>query len=256
MEPDVPKESNVETEYENKKPITYLVLNIPKNQKEESTIEFEEIVTLFHEMGHGLHNILSEVKEEYFSGLSNVEHDAIELPSQFMENFVWDYEVLRKLSSHVETRQELPQEIFEKLQNAKFFLAANQMVRQSIYSYLDMFIHTENVDLIEAEKEIFERWKTREIDSRSEFLPVFSHIFSGGYAAGYYSYKWSEVLSADAFHALKESGETYLEQKVMANKFRQTILSRGGTKDMLDNFIEFRGRKPDVKYLLIDNGIA
>lgn len=252
----LPKESNVETEYENKKPITYLVLNIPKNQKEESTIEFEEIVTLFHEMGHGLHNILSEVKEEYFSGLSNVEHDAIELPSQFMENFVWDYEVLRKLSSHVETRQELPQEIFEKLQNAKFFLAANQMVRQSIYSYLDMFIHTENVDPIEAEKEIFERWKTREIDNRSEFLPVFSHIFSGGYAAGYYSYKWSEVLSADAFHALKESGETYLEQKVMANRFRQTILSRGGTKDMLDNFIEFRGRKPDVKYLLIDNGIA
>lgn len=252
----LPKESNVETEYENKKPITYLVLNIPKNQKEESTIEFEEIVTLFHEMGHGLHNILSEVKEEYFSGLSNVEHDAIELPSQFMENFVWDYEVLRQLSSHVETGQELPKKIFAKLQNAKFFLAANQMVRQSIYSYLDMFIHTENVDPLETEKEIFERWKTREIDSRSEFLPVFSHIFSGGYAAGYYSYKWSEVLSADAFHALKESGETYLEQKVMANRFRQTILSRGGTKDMLDNFIEFRGRKPDVKYLLIDNGIA
>lgn len=252
----LPKESNVDTEYENKKPITYLVLNIPKNQKEESTIEFDEIITLFHEMGHGLHNILSEVKEEYFSGLSNVEHDAIELPSQFMENFAWDYEVLRKLSSHVVTGEELPIEVFKKLKNAKFFLAANQMVRQSIFSYLDMYIHTDKVEAMEAEKEIFNRWKTRDIDLRSEFLPVFSHIFSGGYSAGYYSYKWSEVLSADAFHALKESGKTYLEQKTMANKFRETILSRGGTKDMLDNFIEFRGRKPDVQYLLIDNGIT
>lgn len=249
------KESNVDTEYEQKKPITYLVLNIPKNQKEESTIEFDEIVTLFHEMGHGLHNMLSEVKEEYFSGLSNVEHDAIELPSQFMENFAWDYEVLKKLSSHVITKEVLPEELFKKMQNAKFFLAANQMVRQAIFSYLDMYIHTKDNDPMDFEKEIFNRWKTREIDTRSEFLPTFSHIFSGGYAAGYYSYKWSEVLSADAFHALKESGSTYLEQKEMANKFRKTILSRGGTKDMLDNFIEFRGRKPEVKYLLIDNGI-
>lgn len=250
-----PQESNIETEYEIKKPITYLVLNISKSQKGETTIEFDDIITLFHEMGHGLHNMLSEVKEEYFSGLSNVEHDAIELPSQFMENFAWDYEVLKKLSSHLVTGIELPKDIFEKMQNAKFFLAASQILRQSIYSYLDMYIHTENVDPVEFETEIFNRWKTREIDTRSEFLPAFSHIFAGGYAAGYYSYKWSEVLSADAFHALKESGNTYMEQKEMANKFKQTILSRGGTKDMLDNFIEFRGRKPDVKYLLIDNGI-
>lgn len=251
----LPKESNVDTEYEKKKPITYLVLNIPKNQKEESTIEFDEIVTLFHEMGHGLHNMLSEVKEEYFSGLSNVEHDAIELPSQFMENFAWDYEVLKKLSSHVITKEVLPEELFKKMQNAKFFLAANQMVRQSIFSYLDMYIHTMEINPIEFEKEIFNRWKTRKIDMRSEFLPTFSHIFSGGYAAGYYSYKWSEVLSADAFHALHEAGKTYMEQKEMANKFRKIILARGGTQSMLDNFIEFRGRKPEVKFLLEENGI-
>lgn len=251
----LPKESNVDTEYENKKPITYLVLNIAKSLKGETTVEFDDIITLFHEMGHGLHNMLSEVKEEYFSGLSNVEHDAIELPSQFMENFAWDYEVLKKLSAHVVTGEELPREIFEKMQNAKFFLAATQILRQSIFSYLDMYIHAENVDPIEFETEIFNRWKSREVDMRSEFLPAFSHIFSGGYSAGYYSYKWSEVLSADAFHALKESGNTYLEQKEMANKFKTTILARGGTKEMLNNFIEFRGRKPDVKYLLIDNGI-
>lgn len=252
----LPKESKVDTEYEQKKPITYLVLNLAKNQKAETTVEFNDIVTLFHEMGHGLHNMLSEVKEEYFSGLSNVEHDAIELPSQFMENFAWDYEVLRKLSSHINTGEELPFNIFEKMQNAKFFLAANQILRQSIYSYLDMYIHTESVNPLDFETEIFNRWKTRDIDIRSQFLAVFSHIFAGGYAASYYSYKWSEVLSADAFHALKEKGNTYIEQKEMANKFKKTILSRGGTNDMLDNFIEFRGRKPDVKYLLIDNGIV
>lgn len=251
----LPKQSNVDNEFEKKKPITYLVLNIPKNQKEQSTVELEEIVTLFHEMGHGLHNMLSEVKEDYFSGLSNVEHDAIELPSQFMENFVWDYEVLKKLSQHIETKEQLPLEVFKKIQNAKFFLAANQMVRQAIFSYLDMYIHTDNVKPMDFEKEIFNRWKTREIDERSEFLPVFSHIFSGGYAAGYYSYKWSEVLSSDAFQALKEAGNTYLEQKPMANTFRKSILSKGGTNNMLDNFIEFRGRKPDVKYLLKDYGI-
>lgn len=251
----LPKQSNVDNEFEKKQPITYLVLNIPKNQKQTSTIELDEIVTLFHEMGHGLHNMLSEVKESYFSGLSNVEHDAIELPSQFMENFVWDYEVLRKLSSHIETNEELPFDMFEKVQKMKYFLAANQMVRQAIFSYLDMYIHSHEVDALSFEKEIFKRWKTREIDERSEFLPVFSHIFSGGYAAGYYSYKWSEVLSSDAFHALQEAGKGYIQQKPMANQFRKVILSRGGTKNMLDNFIEFRGRKPDVTYLLTDYGI-
>lgn len=251
----LPKQSNIDNEFEKKKPITYLVLNIPKDKKNESTLELEEIVTLFHEMGHGLHNMLSEVKEDYFSGLSNVEHDAIELPSQFMENFVWDYEVLSKLSSHIENNQTLPLDIFQKLQNTKFFLAANQMVRQAIFSYLDMYIHANNVNPMNFEKEIFNRWKTRELDVRSEFLPVFSHIFSGGYAAGYYSYKWSEVLSSDAFHALKEAGNNYIQQKPMANKFRKNILAKGGTENMLDNFIEFRGRKPDVNYLLSDYGI-
>lgn len=251
----LPKQSNVDNEFEQKKPITYLVLNIPKDKKQTSTVELEEIVTLFHEMGHGLHNMLSEVKEEYFSGLSNVEHDAIELPSQFMENFVWDYQVLKKLSSHINTNEQLPLDLFKKIQHAKFFLAANQMVRQSIFSYLDMYIHTNDINPLSFEKEIFNRWKTREVDERSEFLPVFSHIFSGGYAAGYYSYKWSEVLSSDAFQALKQSGVTYLEQKPMADKFRKNILSKGGTENMLDNFIEFRGRKPDVGYLLKDYGI-
>jgi oligopeptidase A len=206
-------------------------------------------------MGHGLHNMLSEVKEEYFSGLSNVEHDAIELPSQFMENFAWDYEVLKELSEHIDDKSILPLDLFEKMQKGKFFLSANQMIRQYIFAYLDMYIHTYDVNADDAEKEIFNKWKTRDLDDRSKFLPTFSHIFSGGYSAGYYSYKWSEVLSSDAFAALKEAGKTYIDQKEIANKFKETILSRGGTKDMLDNFIEFRGRTPNVKYLLEDNGI-
>lgn len=249
------KESNIDTEFEQQKSITYLVLNIAKNKNEESTIEFDDMITLFHEIGHGLHNILSEVKEEYFSGLSNVEHDAIELPSQFMENFVWDYEVLKKISSHIESGEKLPRDMFDKIHKSQFFMSANNMLRQCIFSYIDMYIHTKEVDAIAFEQKLYNDWNPGFFDSRFKLLPNFSHIFSGGYAAGYYSYKWSEVLSADAFSALKESGSSYVQQKEMVNKFRDIILARGGTRDMLDNFIEFRGREPDVKYLLLDNGI-
>jgi oligopeptidase A len=237
-------------------PVTYIICNIPKDSVKETTIEFNDVITLFHEMGHALHNILTEVDEEYFSGLSNVEHDAIELPSQFMENFCWDYEIIKKLSKHIETGETIPEDEFNKMKIAKNFLAAAGTIRQVIFSYLDMYIHkNKEINPMEIEKEIFNKWKIREQDERSHFLPSFSHIFAGGYAAGYYAYKWSEVLSADAFAALKEVGATYKEQKEMANRFKNIILTKGGTEKMLDNFKEFRGRNPDIKFLLIDYGI-
>lgn len=206
--------------------------------------------------GHTLHNLLSEVEIEYFSGLNNVEHDAIELPSQFMENFCWDYEILKEITSHIETKEVLPFEDYEKMLSMKNFLSANATLRQSTFALMDMRIYNElDKDPLLIEKEVFEQWKTRALDSRSSFLSNFTHIFTGGYSAGYYAYKWSEVLSSDAFAALKEAGKTYKEQKEIANKFRYIILARGGSKPMAENFFEFRGREPDVKYLLQDSGI-
>lgn len=237
-------------------PITYLVCNAPKDLGQESTFTFDEVVTLFHEMGHTLHNLLSEVEIEYFSGLNNVEHDAIELPSQFMENFCWDYEILKEITSHIETKEVLPFEDYEKMLSMKNFLSANATLRQSTFALMDMRIYNElDKDPLLIEREVFEQWKTRALDSRSCFLSTFTHIFTGGYSAGYYAYKWSEVLSSDAFAALKEAGKTYKEQKEAANKFRQTVLARGGSKPMAENFLEFRGREPDIKYLLQDSGI-
>lgn len=237
-------------------PLAYIVCNAPKDIGQEPTFEFDEIVTLFHEMGHALHHLLTKVDDEYYSGLSNVQHDAVELPSQFMENFCWDYSVLKKLSEHIETQEKLPEDEFEKMKKAKNFLAASAMLRQANFSEIDMRIYSDiNADPIAIEKMVFSKWATKQLDERSLFLPTFSHIFSGGYSAGYYGYKWAEVLSADAFAALKEAGDTYMEQKEVANKFRQHILASGGYHDMNTNFIAFRGREPDVKYLLIDNGI-
>lgn len=237
-------------------PVAYVVCNAPKDVGQVSTFEFDEIVTLFHEMGHALHHLLTKVNDSYFSGINHVQHDAVELPSQFMENFCWDYEVLKKISSHVKTQEVFPKELFDTMKNAKNFLAANQMLRQAIFSQVDMRIYSEPTSSpLEIEKEVFKNWSTREVDTRAFFLPTFSHIFAGGYSAGYYAYKWAEVLSSDAFAALKESGSTYVEQKEAAKKFREHVLEAGGYKDMNENFFNFRGRDPDIKYLLEDYGI-
>lgn len=237
-------------------PVAHVVCNTTKDVQQESTFEFDELITLFHEMGHALHHLLTKVDNDYFSGLNNVEHDAVELPSQFMENFCWDYEILKKLSSHIETGETFPYDEYQKLLNGKFFLAAVSMINQICYSQMDMRIYNEpGVDPLEIEKEVFAHWKVKERDSNSQFLPEFSHIFSGGYAAGYYAYKWAEVLSTDAFYGLKESGESYLDQKQKAQEFREAILETGGTRDMMENFIKFRGREPKIDFLLESYGI-
>lgn len=237
-------------------PVAHIVCDATKNLQGETTFTFHDLITLFHEMGHALHHLLTKVDEEAFSGLGNVEQDAVELPSQFMENFCWDYEVLKEISSHINTAEVLPYELYEKLLASKNYLSASAMLRQNTFSEIDMRIYLEkDKDPFDIEYEVFEKWKTREIDHRSSFITTFSHIMSGGYGAGYYAYKWAEVLSADAFAALKEAGNTYVEQRDVAQKFRELILERGGSKPMLENFKEFRGREPSVDFLLADNGI-
>lgn len=237
-------------------PVSYIVCNAQKDVGQEPTFDFDEIVTLFHEMGHALHHLLTTVDEEYFSGINHVQHDAVELPSQFMENFCWDYEVLKKISSHTETGEVFPKDFYDNMKNAKSFLSATQMLRQAMISELDMRIYSEpGSEPLNIENEVFEKWSTGARDTRGFFAPVFSHIFTGGYGAGYYAYKWAEVLSADAYAALKESGESYIAQKEVAKLFREKILEVGGFKDMNENFYNFRGRNPDIKYLLESYGI-
>jgi oligopeptidase A len=237
-------------------PVVYLVCNAPKDKSQEPTLEFGEVVTLFHEMGHTLHNILTEVDEEFFSGLSHVQHDAVELPSQFMENFCWDYSTIKLISRHVETGECLPESEFEKLTASRHFMAASSVLRTARYSMMDLLIYS-NPDVAPETIEtlVFDTWQTRERDRRNSNLTGFKHIFSGGYSAGYYAYQWAEMLSADAFAALKEEGATFLEQKAAAMRFRKHVLATGGLSSMADNFRAFRGRDPDLTYLLRDYGV-
>jgi oligopeptidase A len=237
-------------------PVAYIVCNAPKDAGQEPTFELDEIVTLFHEMGHALHHLLTRVNDDYYSGINHVEHDAVELPSQFMENFCWDYEIIKKISSHIKTGEVFPQTMFDNLLKGKNFLSALMMLRQVTFAKLDMRLYSEkDIDAMTVEKEVFSEYQTGPRDERGAFLPNFAHIFPGGYSAGYYSYKWAEVLSSDAYAALKEQGNTYMEQKEMAQHFRQHILETGGYGAMKDKYQQFRGQEPDITHLLKDNGI-
>lgn len=238
-------------------PVAYVVCNAPKDAGQQPTFEFDEIITFFHEMGHALHHLLTRVDDEYYSGINHVEHDAVELPSQFMENFCWDYEIIKKISSHIKTGEVFPQSMFENMLKGKNFLSALMMLRQVTFAKLDMRLYSEkNIDAMTVEKEVFAEYQTGPRDERSCFLPNFGHIFPGGYSAGYYSYKWAEVLSSDAYAALKEQGDSYLEQKEMAKSFRRHILETGGYGSMQEKYQQFRGQAPDIIHLLKDNGIV
>ena len=238
-------------------PVTYIVCNAPKDVGQVATFDFDEVVTLFHEMGHGLHNLLTEVPEEYFSGLNQVEHDAVELPSQFMENFCWDYEILKKLTQHVVTGESLPVAEFVNLKASKLFMAANSLLAGARYSILDMMVYSNpDKDPFELETQVLNSLKARERDPRATILPSFSHIFVGGYSAGYYAYQWAEMLSADAFAALKGEGSSFEAQRKAANLFRKHVLATGGVQGMDKNFKEFRGREPDLSHMLREYGMV
>jgi len=221
----------------------------------------DEVLTLFHEFGHGLHHLLTRVDEGQVSGLRGVEWDAVELPSQFMENFAWEWEVLQRLSAHVASGQPLPRALFERMLAAKNFQSGMQMVRQLEFALYDIQAHSrpDPASLDAAQLLALADEVRREV--AVVFPPpcqrgphAFSHIFAGGYAAGYYSYKWAEVLSADCY-ALFEDQPSVLDAD-QGRRFRSAILEVGGSRPALESFVAFRGRPPAIDALLRHSGMA
>lgn len=218
----------------------------------------DEVITMFHEFGHGLHHMLTQVDDYSVSGIKGVEWDAVELPSQFMENFCWEWEVLRHMTAHVETGAQLPRELFDKMVAAKNFQAGMQTMRQIEFSLFDMRLHGEfdpngkqtALDLIE---QIRDEVAVVRPPKWNRFPNSFSHIFAGGYAAGYYSYKWAEVLSADAYSLFEELGVLSAQA---GSRFKDEVLAKGGSRPAMESFVAFRGREPSMDALLRHNGMA
>jgi oligopeptidase A len=240
-------------------PVTYLTCNFsrPVGGKP-ATFTHDEVLTLFHEFGHGLHHLLSRVDELGVSGLNGVEWDAVELPSQFMENFCWEWDVLRHMTRHVDTGAPLPKELFEKMLAAKNFQSGLFTLRQIEFAVFDMRLHSEWTGPAQALlEEVREKVAVLRPPAYNRFPQSFSHIFSGGYAAGYYSYKWAEVLSADAYSAFEEtSGSNGVLDPRTGARFRDEILAVGGSRPAAESFRAFRGREPKVDALLRHNGMT
>jgi oligopeptidase A len=240
-------------------PVAYLTCNFtPPTDNEPSLLTHDDVTTLFHEFGHGLQHMLTKVDHLGVSGINGVEWDAVELPSQFMENWCWEQEALALISGHYQTGEVLPDSLFDKMLAAKNFQAGMIMVRQLEFSLFDFRIHKD----YDPEKggriyEILEQVRAQVAVIKppkfNRFAHSFSHIFAGGYAAGYYSYKWAEVLSSDAFSLFEEKG---IFDHETGKAFLTTILEKGGTEAAMDLFINFRGRQPSIDALLRHNGIA
>lgn len=218
----------------------------------------DEVITLFHEFGHGLHHLLTRVEEYGVSGIKGVEWDAVELPSQFMENFCWEWDVLRHMTRHQETGAHLPRELYDKMVAAKNFQAGMQTVRQIEFSLFDMRLHCDfdphgSKTPLQLLEEIRDEVAVVRPPAWNRFPNNFSHIFAGGYAAGYYSYKWAEVLSADAYALFEENG--VLNEQV-GHRFWSEILAQGGARPALESFVAFRGREPTIDALLRHNGMV
>ena len=239
----------------NHKPVAYLILNgTPPLNGKPSLMSLSEMETLFHEFGHGLQHMLTTVDEGGAAGISNIEWDAVELPSQFMENWCYHKETLMSFANHYQTNEKLPNELYEKILKQNKFHVANGINRQIYFSMLDLYIYENKINSIfEAQDMISKKYLIKNIDKDDRFLCAFEHIFAGGYSAGYYSYKWAEIMSLDAFGAFQEvlTNENFNEKeknnkiKELGLKFRNTILSKGGGTDPLTVFKEFRGREPD-----------
>jgi len=238
-------------------PVAYLVCNFAAALPgQEALLTHDDLITLFHEFGHGLHHMLTRVDELAVAGLAGVEWDAVELPSQFMENFCWEWEVLSRLSAHVDDGSPLPRALFDKMVAARHFHGALEMLRQVEYALFDMRIHHEPAAAGSIQQVLDEVRDEVAVIDRGRDLRLqhsFSHIFAGGYSAGYYSYKWAEVLSADAYSAFEESG---LFDRDTGRRYRREILEVGGSRDALDSFKAFRGREPSITALLRHQGIA
>ena len=239
-------------------PIGYLVCNFtPPDKNGISLLTHDDVVTWFHEFGHMLHHLLTKIDLPSISGINGVPWDAVELPSQFMENFAWNYEVLKDCSQHFETGESLPHDLFSKLQASRNFGAGLAMLRQIEFALYDITIHAcediaKNNNTLDTLELVRQKITLIRTPQYNRFPMSFSHIFSGGYAAGYYSYKWAEVLAADAFSAFEEQGNFDLDT---AERFRRCILAVGGTRDALDAFVDFRSRPPSLEPLLRQSGI-
>ena len=249
--------SRMQTRQGLQKPICYMVCNFtPAVGDQPALLTHDEVNTLFHEFGHGLHHMLTEVDHIAVAGTHGVDWDAVELPSQFMEFWTWDTDSLDLLSEHIETRQHLPEDLLKSLLDARFFQSGMQTLRQIEFALFDLSIHKHN-SALNAEQvqatldEIRQKYAVAPTASYNRFQHSFNHIFAGGYAAGYYSYKWAEVLASDAFDRFEKEGIFNVQT---GKEFRQFILAVGGKDTALDAFINFRGREPKIDALLRHQG--
>jgi oligopeptidase A len=239
-------------------PVAYLNCNFSRPVAGKPALfTHDEVLTLFHEFGHGLHHLLTRVEDLGVSGINGVEWDAVELPSQFMENFCWEWDVLRAMTRHVDTGAALPRALFDKMIAAKNFQSGMGMLRQIEFAEFDMRLHSEfdparDQSALALLEKVRDRVAVLKPPAYNRFLNNFSHIFAGGYAAGYYSYKWAEVLSADAYAFFEENG--VLDERVGA-RFRDEVLAVGGSRPAAESFRAFRGREPSVDALLRHSGM-
>ena len=239
-------------------PAAYLTCNFSSPSRgRPAYFTHDEVITLFHEFGHGLHHLLTDITHYSVAGIKSVEWDAVELPSQFMENFCWEWSVIKDMTEHVDTKKTMPKILFNKMIEAKNFQSGLQTLRQVEFALFDITLHSSykpasgkflaHLEKIRASIAIVKppNW--------NRFPHSFSHIFAGGYAAGYYSYKWAEVLSADAYSLFEETG---IFSKKIGNKFKNEILGRGGSRPAIKSFEAFRGRKPKIDALLKHSGLT
>ncbi|MCZ6465446.1 MAG: M3 family metallopeptidase [Proteobacteria bacterium] len=242
-------------------PVAYLVCNqVPPVDGRPSCMSFDEISTLFHEFGHGLQHMLTTVDYGLASGIRNVEWDAVELPSQFMENWCYEPDVLRGLSAHVETGEPIPDDFIEKIRAARTFRAGSDCLRQLYFALTDLELHhgepAEGASAFDVQRRVASRTTVIPPLPEDRFLCSFGHIFGGGYAAGYYSYKWAEILSADAFAVFEEVDLADAEAvAATGRRYRDTILALGGSRPPMDVFVAFRGREPNTEALLRHSGL-
>ena len=253
-------------------PVAHLVCNFAEGVEMDGVMKpalltHDDVITLFHEFGHGLHHLLTQVNERDVSGISGVEWDAVELPSQFMENFCWEWDVLKHMTAHVDTGEPLPRALYDKMMAAKNFQSGLQTLRQVEFSLFDMLLHMGQAPVVNGQLDI--QALQKQVRDEVAVLPAppynrsantFGHIFSGGYSAGYYSYKWAEVLSADAYAAFEEAAAQSTNRNTLdvttGRRFRETILEAGGSRPAMESFKAFRGREPLLDALLRHQGMS
>jgi oligopeptidase A len=239
-------------------PVAYLTCNFTAPVGDEpALLTHDEVETLFHEFGHGLHHLLTRIDVGAVSGINGVPWDAVELPSQFMENWCWEREALDLFAAHYQTGEKLPEDLYQRMRAAKNFQSAMQTVRQLEFSLFDFRLHLEydpaGGRIYEILGEVRDQVAVVKPPAFNRFPNSFGHIFAGGYAAGYYSYKWAEVLSADAFSMFEEDG---IFNRNTGESFLHNILEQGGSRDAMDLYVAFRGRKPTIDALLRHSGLA